>query len=44
MLIRKTWDGQFVGKGDGGFYKIGGWGRGGGDDPSNEGVDTTLRL
>ena len=40
MLIRKTWDGQFVGKGDGGFYKIGGWG----DDPSNEGVDTTLRL
>ena len=30
MLIRKTWDGQFVGKGDGGFYKIGGWGGGGG--------------
>ena len=30
MLIRKTWDGQFVGKGDGGFYKIGGWGVGGG--------------
>ena len=45
MLIRKTWDSPFVGKGSGWVWEMGEGGEvRGGWNPSKKGVDITLRL